>query len=119
MNIPNNPLSYENPSLLMNEEEKKYLSMTNIATINNKNENSIAISEIKKQKEEQDKIIKSLENKIKSLENKIKTEENIIKNNEKKMKQINTTNNKLAESQKDFRIKKLEEQLTTVRKNNK
>ena len=119
MNIPNNPLSYENPSLLMNEEEKKNLSMTNIATINNKNENSFAISEIKKQKEEQDKIIKSLENKIKSLENKIKTEENIIKNNEKKMKQINTTNNKLAESQKDFRIKKLEEQLTTVRKNNK
>ena len=55
MNIPNNPLSYENPSLLMNEEEKKNLSMTNIATINNKNENSIAISEIKKQKEEQDK----------------------------------------------------------------
>ena len=119
MNIPNMPLSNENRSLLVNEEEKKNLSMTNITTIHKQNENSLVISEIKKQKDEQDKLIKSLENKIKSLENKIKTEENIIKINEKKMKKINTNNNKLAESQKDFRIKKLEEQLITIRKNNK
>ena len=118
-NIPNMPLSNENRSLLVNEEEKKNLSMTNITTIHKQNENSLVISEIKKQKDEQDKLIKSLENKIKSLENKIKTEENIIKINEKKMKKINTNNNKLAESQKDFRIKKLEEQLITIRKNNK
>ena len=32
---------------------------------------------------------------------------------------MNLDNNKLAESQKDFKIKKLEEKLSTVKKNNK
>ena len=118
MNIPNIPLTSERQSLLMNEDEQKNLNITNVTPMINKNENSRVISEIKKQKEEQDKLIKSLEYKIKNLEKKINTE-NMTKINEKKIQQINSMNNKLAETQKDFRIKKLEEQLSTVRKNNK
>ena len=119
MNLPNFPLSHENQTLLMNEEEKKNLNLTNITTIKNKAENSLIISQFKKQKEEQDKLIKSLEDKIKKLEKKIKFKGNMTKINEKKMDKINSINNKFEESQKDFRIKKLEEQLITVKKNNK
>ena len=101
------PSQREEKSLIMNEENK-----------NSNNESSVVISEYQKQKERQDKVIKSLENKIKNLEKKI-SKENISKINEKKIMKDNLLNNKMAESQKDFRIKKLEEQLLTVKKNNK
>ena len=116
--INNIPSSKE--SLLINEEEQKNvnLNMTNITPINSKGENSTVISEIKRQKEQQDKLIKSLENKIKNLEKKI-NEENMNKINDKKILKNNLINNKLVESQKDVRIKKLEEQLNTVKKSNK
>ncbi|MBQ9635134.1 MAG: hypothetical protein IJV12_02850, partial [Acidaminococcaceae bacterium] len=74
----------------MNEENK-----------NSNNESSVVISEYQKQKERQDKVIKSLENKIKNLEKKI-SKENISKINEKKIMKDNLLNNKMAESQKDF-----------------
>ena len=98
------PSQREEKSLIMNEENK-----------NSNNESSVVISEYQKQKERQDKVIKSLENKIKNLEKKI-SKENISKINEKKIMKDNLLNNKMAESQKDFRIKKLEEQLLTVKK---
>ena len=118
--VNNIPSSKEGQSLLINEEEQKNvnLNMTNITPINSKDENSTVISEIKRQKEQQDKIIKSLENKIKNLEKKI-NEENMNKINDKKIIKNNLINNKLVESQKDVRIKKLEEQLNTVKKSNK
>ena len=118
MNIPNIPLNNENQSLMINEEEQKNLNLTNLTPINSKSENSLVFSEIKKQKEEQDKLIKSLENKIKNLEKKINVE-NMSKIKEKKLIKMNKINNKLAESQKDFRIRKLEEQLHNVKINNK
>ena len=154
----NIPLSRESQSLLMNESGQKNLNLTPMN--NNKNQknsnNNHVISEIKKQKDDQDKAIKSLENKIKNLENiEEKNNEKIIKleeyiNNKNKIKHNNNKNyykasnknsNKnsinnskriekkvknsliseinLAESQKDFRIKKLEEQLNNVKKDNK
>lgn len=110
----------------------------------NSTENNKVISEIKKQKEQQDKVIKSLENKIKNLEKKINEEKNkeeqnnqkitkleeymdknkIKKNNKEKIKEnlIKSFNNSdiaSPEQQKDFKIKKLEEQLDIVKKNNK
>ena len=140
------PLSHESQSLLMNEDDQKNLNLT---LKYNTNENNAVITEIKKQKEQQDKIIKNLENKIKNLEKKIneeqtKEEENNQKiskleeymdknknnkNNEKKIKKNNSIKNdnvnkfkkinSIQDSQKDFRIKKLEEQLNMVTKNNK
>ena len=109
MNVPNIPLA---------EEGIKNLKKSNSTIINNRYQNDLEITEFKKQKEKQDKIIKFLENKVKNLEKKI-NEENMNKINEKKILEINLNNNKLAESQKDFRIKKLEEKLSTVKKNNK
>ena len=96
----------------------KNLKKSNSTMINTRYENNLEISEIKKQKEKQDKLIKFLENRVKHLEKKI-NEENINKINEKKILKMNLDNNKLAESQKDFKIKKLEEKLSTVKKNNK
>ena len=155
----NIPLSRESQSLFMNEDDQKNLNLT--WKNNNNNENNAVLSEIKRGKEQQDKIIKSLENKIKNLENKIneeKTKEeknnikisqfeeyidnnNIKKNlNKKLMKKslmidninFNNSNNNnnninnnidnnnneeaLIENQKDFKIKKLEEQLDIVKK---
>ena len=136
----NIPFSRETQSLFLNEEEQKNLNLT---LKNNNSENKL-ISEIKKQKEQQDKVIQSLENKIKNLEKKIieeksKEEENIQKiskleeymdkNNIKKAKEktikenlINNFNNideTSPEKGKDLKIKKLEEQLDIVKKNNK
>ena len=137
----NIPLSRDTQSFLMNEEEQKNFNFT---FKNNNGESNNFISEIKKQKEQQDKVIKSLENKIKNLEKKINEEKNKEeqnnqkitkleefmdkrnnkKNNEKKIKEnlINSFNNidmELPEKEKDFKIKKLEEQLDIVKKNNK
>ena len=112
MNIPNIPLAEEGI------EGIKNLKKSNSTMINTRYENNLEISEIKKQKEKQDKLIKFLENRVKHLEKKI-NEENINKINEKKILKMNLDNNKLAESQKDFKIKKLEEKLSTVKKNNK
>ena len=144
----NIPLLKDGQSLFMNEEDQKNMNLT--CKYSNR-ENNEVISEIKKREEQQDKIIKSLENKIKNLEQKIiedktKEEENTIKitkleeymdknskkNNDKKMSKekkiskensmnnYNTFNaNVSQESQKDFKIKKLEEQLEIVKKNNK
>ena len=138
----NIPLSKEGQSLLLNEEEQKNLNMT---LKYNNNDSSKVISEIKKQKEQQDKVIKNLENKIKNLEKKINEEKNkeeennqkitkieeymdknvIKKNNSEKIKEnklnnnINNMENILPEEQKDVKIKKLEEQLDIVKKNNK
>ena len=109
MNVPNIPLA---------DEGIKNLKKSNSTIINNRYQNDLEITEFKRQKEKQDKIIKFLENKVKNLEKKI-NEENMNKINEKKILEINLNNNKLAESQKDFRIKKLEEKLSTVKKNNK
>ena len=146
--LNNIPLSRESQSLFMNEDDQKNLNLT---WKNNNNENNAVLSEIKRGKEQQDKIIKSLENKIKNLENKIneektKEEQNNIKisqfeeyidnthikkNFYKKMikeslivDNTNSSNNNnneeaLKENQKDFKIKKLEEQLNIVKKNNK
>ena len=116
----NIPSSKEGQSLLITEEAQKNVNLTKANTTKNisKRGNSTVISEIKRQKEQQDKLIKSLENKIKNLEKKI-NEENMNKINDKKILKSNLINNKLAESQKDFRIKKLEEQLNTVKKSNK
>ena len=144
----NIPLLKDGQSLFMNEEDQKNMNLT-CKHVNR--ENNEVISEIKKREEQQDKIIKSLENKIKNLEQKIiedktKEEENTIKiikleeymdknskkNKEKKMSKekklskensmnnYNTFNaNVSQESQKDVKIKKLEEQLEKVKKNNK
>ena len=122
MNIPNIPSPQENQhesqSLLISEDEQKNLNLTNLTPINSKSDNSMVLSEIQKQKEKQDKLIKTLENKIKNLEKKIH-DGNKSKANEKKTHKISLINNQEAENQKDFRIKKLEEQLNTVKKNNK
>ena len=103
--------SPDNKSLLLNENKTQ-------ENFNNKDDrvnNSMFILEIQKEKEAQDKIIKSLENKIKILENKIKEE----KRNKSIIIDEKIEKNILLESQKDFRIKKLEEQLTSVKKSNK
>ena len=144
--LNNIPLSHESQSLLINEEDQKNLN-SNLKNDNNENNNNF-ISEIKKQKEQQDKVIKSLENKIKNLEKKINEEKNkeeennqkitklekyIDKKNTKKNIKQNLINNFnkninsneenndsiLLEAQKDFKIKKLEEQLDKVKKDNK
>ena len=142
----NIPFSRDSQSLLLNDEDQKNLNLT---LKYNNTENNKVISEIKKQKEQQDKVIKSLENKIKNLEKKINEEKNkeeqnnqkitkleefMDKNNnkknnshhnkEKKVKEnlINSFNNNditSPEKQKDVKIKKLEEQLNIVKKNNK
>ena len=136
----NIPLSKDGQSLFMNDEDQKYMNLT--SKYNNR-ENNEVISEIQKRGEQQDKIIKSLENKINNLEKKInedktKEEENTLKitkleeymdkntkkNKEKKMNKENSVNsnynaNISQESQKDEKIKKLEEQLDLVKKNNK
>ena len=137
----NIPFSRDSQSLLLNEEDQKNLNLT---LKYNSTENNKVISEIKKQKEQQDKVIKSLENKIKNLEKKINEEKNkeeqnnqkitkleeymdknkIKKNNKEKIKEnlIKSFNNSdiaSPEQQKDFKIKKLEEQLDIVKKNNK
>ena len=114
----NNMQPYNKSIIDIPSPKKSQSSLINEENQNNNNESSVIISEYQKQKERQDKVIKSLENKIKNLEKKI-SKENISKMNEKKIQRDNLMNNKLAESQKDFRIKKLEEQLITVKKNNK
>ena len=139
--LVNIPFSRESQSLLISESEQKNLNLT---PINNKNEKNNTISEMKKQKDAQDKEIKSLKNRIKSLENKMNEEKNIeekniqkitkleeymnknhIKNNnttkkiEKKVRSSLLSEINLVESQKDFRIKKLEEQLNNAKKDNK
>ena len=148
----NIPLLKDGQSLFMNEEDQKNMNLT---CKHSNRENNELISEIKKREEQQDKIIKSLENKIKNLEQKIiedktKEEENTIKItkleeymdkntkknkgkkiskekvNKEKVNKDNSTNNYNTfnvnvsqESQKDVKIKKLEEQLEKVKKNNK
>ena len=138
----NMPLLKDGQSLFMNEEDQKNMNLT---CKHNKRVNNEVISEIKKREEQQDKMIKSLENKIKNLEQKIiedktKEEENTLKitkleeymdkntkkNNDKKLNKENSMNNYNTfnpnvsqESQKDVKIKKLEEQLNIVKKNNK
>ena len=77
----NIPLLKDGQSLFMNEEDQKNMNLT---CKHANRENNEVISEIKKREEQQDKIIKSLENKIKNLEQKIiedktKEEENTIK----------------------------------------
>ena len=64
----NIPLLKDGQSLFMNEEDQKNMNLT--CKYSNR-ENNELISEIKKREEQQDKIIKSLENKIKNLEQKI------------------------------------------------
>ena len=114
----NNSQIYKKSIIDLPSPRKNQSSLISEENQNNNNESSIIISEYQKQKERQDKVIKSLEKKIKNLEKKI-SEENITKINEKKIIRDNLMNNKMAESQKDFRIKKLEEQLNNVKKNNK
>ena len=147
--LNNIPLLQESKSSLINETETKNLNLT---LKKNSSESNKFFSEIKRQKEQQDKVIKSLENKINNLEKKINEEKNkeeennqkiikleeyidkksIKKNKEKNIKEnlINDFNKMsnynteeidsiLLEDQKDFRIKKLEEQLNKVKKNNK
>ena len=137
----NIPFSRDSQSLLLNEEDQKNLNLT---LKYNSTENNKVISEIKKQKEQQDKVIKSLENKIKNLEKKINEEKNKEEQNNQKItkleecmdknkikkikkekikenliKSFNNSDIASPEQQKDFKIKKLEEQLDIVKKNNK
>ena len=157
-----------NQSLSLNEENlknsqlitigKDYKNFNNISEINQKIEinndkacqetNNFVFTELKKQKEEQDKKIRSLQDKIKGLYKIIKEEKTKeIKNdekisrleeclataknnskNEKKLKMYKNENIqfkkalndiKNMDSIKDYKIKKLEEQLENVKKNNK
>ena len=70
----------------MNEDDQKNLNLT--WKNNNNNENNAVLSEIKRGKEQQDKIIKSLENKIKNLENKINEEKTKEEKNNIKISQF-------------------------------
>ena len=155
-------------SLSINEENlknsqlmtigKDYKNFNNISEINQKIEinndkacqenNNLVFTELKKQKEEQDKKIRCLQDKIKGLYKIIKEEKTKeIKNdekisrleeclataknnskNEKKLKMYKNENIqfkkalndiKNMESIKDYKIKKLEEQLENIKKNNK
>ena len=122
---------------------------TDINTEKMYDENNMVLSEFEKHKKEQDKKIQQLQDKVKSLYkiiNKEKTKNKETKNdhkisklkefmsigssnkNEKKLKLIKDESiqykNALVdvnfvESQKDYKIKKLEEQLENVKKNNK
>ena len=158
--------SNNNQSISLNDENQKNSELTTIRkTNNNKNKNlkielkndnthnennNLVFTEFKKQKEEQDKKIKNLQDKISSLYKIIKEEKNkelkkdekisklekyMVRNteikttkNNKKLKLYKEENNKykkalndikFVESQKDTRIKVLEEQLENLKKNNK
>ena len=116
--------------------------------INNVNDdNNIVLSEFQKHKKEQDKKIRQLQDKVKSLYKIINKEKSKEIKNDKKISKLeefvsNRNSNKkekksnifkeeniyykkalldinFVESQKDYKIKQLEEQLESVKKNNK
>ena len=145
-NINNNIKTNTNVNTNFNTNNNSKLDIKNDVN----NISNLDFNEFKKHKEEQDKKIKSLQDKIKSLYKIIKEEKNKEFKNDQKISKleefvskgakINSTKNekklkfyknenihikralndiKFVESQKDYRIKKLEEQLENLKKNNK
>ena len=157
-----------NQSLSINEENNNLMTVgatkdlkqiNSISDIKNENDktyelksnNNIDFTEYKKEKEQQDQKIRTLQDNIQNLYKIIKEEKEMkndkkvakieeflvndknkgsskkkenVKNlklfkNEKDRFKKALTNIKLVESQKDYKIKQLEEQLASVKKNNK